>query len=491
MRLKLILICLLSLFIFGFSLDEENISVDVARTVSEAIEINWDIAIEEYEIIFLEISHNDSIDRYELIDKSGRIEMCCFPGEVKVTIIIQNTTLAETTDSSCEAETCVEFKTTEYYNSAFIESIPSTTIQQVTTTTTTTTFPTKVTTTIPQLADVPGETKDEITSFFQTEINNPLIKNIPLFSDINFNDQQQNALVVVISTITIFLFYLVLIIQEWFNKLLGDKTKDYRKHSPGFKSKLVNSLKTIFVLVTTAFLLGYVEEGANLTLDTENLAIFLAAFVGLIVVTFSYEGIEGLIEKFVLNQMVMINWSPQAIFFALLSTLTFVFFDLPIGFIFGFFATTQIIYTRSSVNISPKFFSSIFLVLVGYLFFYMTSSDIILNSPVFTAISALTYLMCLEGAVFKCIPGGGNELIESIKDSKGPYKLLSLISFFVSVWLFIRILILPDGSEFFNMQEELISLGPSLLIFLAVILSYIFILLIFGLLIKRRNKIER
>jgi hypothetical protein len=491
MRLKLILICLLSLFIFGFSLDEENISVDVARTVSEAIEINWDIAIEEYEIIFLEISHNDSIDRYELIDKSGRIEMCCFPGEVKVTIIIQNTTLAETTDSSCEAETCVEFKTTEYYNSAFIESIPSTTIQQVTTTTTTTTFPTKVTTTIPQLADVPGETKDEITSFFQTEINNPLIKNIPLFSDINFNDQQQNALVVVISTITIFLFYLVLIIQEWFNKLLGDKTKDYRKHSPGFKSKLVNSLKTIFVLVTTAFLLGYVEEGANLTLDTENLAIFLAAFVGLIVVTFSYEGIEGLIEKFVHNQMVMINWSPQAIFFALLSTLTFVFFDLPIGFIFGFFATTQIIYTRSSANISPKFFSSIFLVLVGYLFFYMTSSDIILNSPVFTAISALTYLMCLEGAVFKCIPGGGNELIESIKDSKGPYKLLSLISFFVSVWLFIRILILPDGSEFFNMQEELISLGPSLLIFLAVILSYIFILLIFGLLIKRRNKIER
>ncbi|NDB30618.1 hypothetical protein EB151_13855, partial [archaeon] len=91
MRLNLILICLLSLFIFGFSLDEENISIDVARTVSEAIEINWDIAIEEYEIIFLEISHNDSIDRYELIDKSGRIEMCCFPGEVKVTIIIQNT----------------------------------------------------------------------------------------------------------------------------------------------------------------------------------------------------------------------------------------------------------------------------------------------------------------------------------------------------------------------------------------------------------------
>jgi len=490
-RVKLILICFISLFLFGFSLDQENISVQVSRTVGEAIEINWDISTDEYEIIILEIFHDDSIDRYELVDKSGRIELCCFPGEVRVTVSIQNTTLVETTGPSCEAETCVEFKKTEYYNSSFIESIPSTTIQQVITTTTTTTLPIKVTTTIPQVVIVPEETQDEITSFFQTEISNPLIQNIPLFSDIDFNDQQQNALVVVISTITIFLFYLVLIIQEWFNKLLGDKTKDYRKFSPGIKSKLINTLKTTFVLITTAFLLGYVEEGADLSLDTENLAIFLAAFVGLIVVTFSYEGIEGLIEKFAHNQEVMVNWSPQAIFFALLSTLTFIFFDLPIGFIFGFFATTQIIYTRSSVKISPKFFSSIFLVVVGYLFFYMTSSEIVLNSPVFTAISALTYLMCLEGAVFKCIPGGGNELIESIKDSKGPYKLLSLISFFVSVWLFIRILILPDGSEFFNMQEELISMGPSLLIFLTVILSYIFILLFFGLLIKRRNKIER
>ena len=212
MRLKLTLICFISLFLFGFSLDQENISVQVSRTVGEAIEINWDISTDEYEIIILEIFHDDSIDRYELVDKSGRIELCCFPGEVKVTVSIQNTTLVEITGPSCEAETCVEFKTTEYYNSSFIESIPSTTIQQVITTTSTTTLPIKVTTTIPQVVIVPEETQDEITSFFQTEISNPLIQNIPLFSDIDFNDQQQNALVVVISTITIFLFYLVLII---------------------------------------------------------------------------------------------------------------------------------------------------------------------------------------------------------------------------------------------------------------------------------------
>lgn len=490
MRLKLIAICLLSLFIYSFSLDEENISVDVARTINEAIEINWDIASDDYEIIVLEISHKDSIDRYELVNRAGRIELCCFPDAVTVTIIIQNTILQEVTDGSCEAETCVEFKKIEFYNSSFLESIPPTTIQLVTTTTTTTTIPVEVTTTIPRQEDIPEVIEVEV-SFFQTEITNPLIKNIPLFNDIDFSDQQQNALVVVISTIAIFLFYLVLIIQEWFNKLLGDKTKGYKKYSPGFKSRLINFLKATFVLVVTAFLLGYVEEGATLTFDTENLAIFLAAFIGLIVVTFSYEGIEGLIERFIHNQMVMVNWSPQAIVFALLSTLTFILFDLPIGFVFGFFATSHIIYTRSKVKISPKFFSSIFLALVGYLFFYLTSLETVLSSPVFTAISALTYLMCLEGAVFKCIPGGGNELIESINDSEGAYKLLSLVSFFLSVWLFLRILILPEGSEFFNMQEELINMGPSLLVFLAIVLSYIFILLAVGFWIKRRNKVDR
>lgn len=490
MRLKLVFICFISLFVFGFSMDEENISLQVSRTVGDAIEINWEITTDEFELIILELNHNGQLSRYELVNKSGRIELCCFPEEVTATIIIQNTVLQEITDGSCGAETCVEFKTIEFYNSSFIESIPPTTIQQETTTTTTTTIPIEVTTTIPQQDDVPEVIEEEV-SFFQTEINNPLIKNIPLFTDIDFSDQQQNSLVIVISTIAIFLFYLVLIIQEWFNKLLGDKTKAYKKYSPGFKSRLLNFLKALFVLIVTAFLLGYVEEGASLTIDMENLAIFLAAFIGLIIVTFSYEGIEGLIEKVKHNQLVMVNWSPQAILFALLSTLTFIFFDLPIGFVFGFFATSQIIYTRSKAKISPKFFSSIFLTLVGYIFFYLTSLDMVLDSPVLTAISALTYLMCLEGAVFKCIPGGGNELIESINDSEGAYKLLSLISFFASVWLFLRILILPEGSEFFNMQEELINMGPSLLVFVAIVLSYIFILLILGFWIKRKNKVER
>ena len=55
--------------------------------------------------------------------------------------------------------------------------------------------------------------------------------------------------------------------------------------------------KILFVLFTTAFLIGFVEEGADLSLDLENLAIFIAALFGLISVTLLYEGTEGLIER--------------------------------------------------------------------------------------------------------------------------------------------------------------------------------------------------
>ena len=488
MRLKLISLCFFSLFLFGFTQDVENISVDISRTQGEAIAIKWDITNDDYETIFLEIKHKGFFERYELANKTGQIELCCFPEEVTVYIITQNTVLVDITDGTCNAETCVELKKVEYFNFSILESIPPTTIKIETTTTSTTTTTTSTTTTLPPVLE---ETLLEETHFFDTIITNPLIKNIPLFSDVDFNNQQQNALVVVISTFAIFLFYLVLIVQEWFNKLLGEKTKKYTQNSSGNKGKLITFSKVVLVLLITAFLLGYVEEGADLTLDIENLAIFFAALVGLVVVTFSYEGIEGLIEKYIYKQLVQIRWSPQAILFALLSTITFIIFKLPVGFIFGFFATSQIVYSRSIVKISPKFFASVFLAFAGFLFFYLTSIEVVLNSPVLTAVAALTYLMCLEGAVFKSIPGGGNELIESINDSEGLYKIFSLISFFISVWLFLRILILTEGSEYFKMQEELVSLGPSLFKFLVIVIAYIFILLFIGFLVKRKVKLEK
>ena len=71
-------------------------------------------------------------------------------------------------------------------------------------------------------------------------------------------------------------------------------------------------------------MIGCVEEGADLSLDLENLAIFIAALFGLISVTLFYEGTEGLIERIFFHQKVRIKWAPQAIFFAGISTLAFI-----------------------------------------------------------------------------------------------------------------------------------------------------------------------
>ena len=104
------------------------------------------------------------------------------------------------------------------------------------------------------------------------------------------------------------------------------------------------------MLIATSFLIGYVEEGASLILDLENLAIFVAAFVGLVAVTLSYEGVEGLIESKVYNQKVEFRWAPQAIFFALISTLAFIYFNMPIGL---FLALLQlVIYSQKEKKLS-------------------------------------------------------------------------------------------------------------------------------------------
>ena len=222
----------------------------------------------------------------------------------------------------------------------------------------------------------------------------------------------------------------------------------------------------------TAFLIGYVEEGASLVLDLENLAVFIAAFVGLLSVTFFYEGIEGIIESKVLKQNVKYKWAPQAILFALVSTLAFIYFKCLVGFIFGFIATSYIISERPVSKLSPKFYSSISLSAVGFGFFYLTSVPYVLDSSVLTAIAAISYLMCIEGVLLKALPGGGNELVESLKDSKGFYKIFPFLSFLLGLWLFIRILIVSPDSEFSNLQQDLLSMGSFSLTFALMLTGY-------------------
>ena len=474
---KYFLILFFTLFI-NASADSENINITLDRKEDETIVISWNILYQEFDSITLEILHNKKIETYDIPLSEGSIELCCYENEVTVTINVEVTKVVQLSDEDCSAESCISFEREEFQNETSIAAIP-------TTTTTTTITTTTTTTTIPP-------PPPENTNFLNIEITNELITSIPLFDDIDLTDQEKNSIAFIMTTVIIVLFYLVLMLQEWFNKILTEyRVKFFRKDSDiTSKSKLLNYFKIIFALTMTSFLIGYVEEGASLVLDLENLAVFLAAFVGLVSVTFFYEGVEGLIEKIIFKQQVRFRWAPQAVFFALISTLAFIYFKMPIGFIFGFIASSYILNERPIAKISPKFYSSIILSAVGFGFFYLTSLPVILDSTVFTAIAAISYLMCIEGVLLKALPGGGNELLESLNDSTGPYKVLPLLSFLLGLWLFIRILIVTPDSEFSNLQQDLLSMGSFSLTFGLMLIGYMLSILIIGFFIKVKGRNE-
>lgn len=474
---KYLLILFFTLFI-NASADSENINITLDRKDDATIVISWNILYPEFDSITLEILHDGKVETYDIPLKESSIEICCYKNEVAVTINVVVTKVVQLSNEDCSAESCISFEREKFQNQTIISAIPSTTTTSTTTTTTTTT-------TIPP--PIP-----ESTDFLNIEITNELITSIPLFDDIDLTDQEKNSIAFIMTTMIIVLFYLVLLLQEWFNKILSEyKVRFFRKENEIVSnSRFLNFLKILFALTMTAFLIGYVEEGASLVLDLENLAVFLAAFIGLISVTFFYEGVEGLIEKFVFKQKVRFRWAPQAIFFALISTLAFVYLNMPVGFIFGFIASSYILNSRPNAKLSPKFYSSFILSAVGFGFFYLTSLPIILDSTVFTAIAAVSYLMCIEGVLLKALPGGGNELLESINDSTGIYKIFPLLSFLLGLGLFIRILIVSPDSEFSNLQQDLLSMGSFSLTFALLLIGYMFSILIIGLYIKVKGNNE-
>ena len=474
---KFLLILFFTLFISATP-DSENINITIERKQESTIVISWNVLYEEFDTITLNILHNENIETYDIPISEGSIEICCYENEVTVTINVIVTKVVQLSEEDCVADSCISFEREEFQNETSIAAIPTTTTSTTTTTTTTTT-------TIPP-------PPPESTSFLNIEITNELITSIPLFDDIDLTDQEKNSIAFIMTTVIIVLFYLVLLLQEWFNKILTEyRVKFFRKDSDiTSKSRLLNYFKILFALTMTAFLIGYVEEGASLVLDLENLAVFLAAFVGLVSVTFFYEGVEGLIEKFIFKQKVRYKWAPQAVFFALISTLAFIYFKMPIGFIFGFIASSYILNKRPIAKLSPKFYSSIVLSAVGFGFFYLTSLPVILDSTVLTAIAAISYLMCIEGVLLKALPGGGNELLESLNDSTGPYKVFPLLSFLLGLWLFIRILIVSPDSEFSNLQQDLLSMGSFSLTFGLMLVGYMLSILIIGFSIKVKGKNE-
>ena len=478
MKISKISILFLSFFLIFATPDEENITLEVERIEDNSVSIIWSINYEEFDSILLNFTSGDFTETYDLPFKEGAIELCCYEDEVEVELIVLITKAVEVTGDSCDAVECFEFVKEEFSNLKQlpkVNTLPTTTLP-TTTTTTTTTIPKPV----------------EEDTFLNIEITNELITNIPLFEDVDLTDIEKNNIAIALTTGIIILFYIVLLLQEWFNKIISQnrikifsKDKDFRSNS-----KIKNFTLILIALTVTSLLIGYVEEGASLEFDLQNLAVFIAAFIGLSAVTLFYEGTEGFLEKIVFKQEIKFRWAPQAMFFALLSTLSFIYFNMPIGFIFGFVASSYILSDREIARLSPKFYSSIFLSGVGFLFFYLTSVDQVKSSTVLTAIAAISYLMCLEGVLFKSLPGGGNELLESIRDSKGIFKTLPLLAFALGLWLFVRILIVQPDSEFSTFQQDLLGMGSFAITFAIMLGVYIGVLIVVGLGIKAYGKVD-
>ena len=485
--MKKYFIILACVFFINATLDNENIDLEIERIGENSVKISWSINYEEYDEIVLEVLNQNNAERtlYILPSLNGTVELCCFEGDVGATITITKSTVVDKSDENCSAISCIEYVKEDYFNSKIVTLNSTTTTTTIPPPATTTTTSTTTTTIPPVVVD--------IEDLLNVEITNALITSIPLFEDIDFTDQEKNTMGAIITTGIIVLFYFVLLLQEWFNKIISTYQINWFKRERKFSdsNKITNFLKISIVLIITSFLIGYVEEGASLgSIDLENIAIFIAAFIGLITVTIFYEGLEGLIERQFYGEVVYYQWAPQAILFAIISTLSFIIFQMPIGFIFGFIASSYIVSTRVKATISPKFFSSLALSIVAFAFFYLTSLNYVNQSGLLTAICSLTYLMCLEGVIFKSLPGGGNELSESINDSEGVFKLLPLISFVLGVWLFIRILIIPPNSEFATFQQDLLGMGSFSLIFGAMLVAYILVLLVLGTGIKLKGNNE-
>ena len=102
------------LFTFA-SLDSENIELNLDRFEDEIIEINWFVKYDEFDYIFLDIKHNNSVESYRLPSKKGSIELCCYPNEIVATITVQITKAVKLSDEDCDAVECFNFVKEEYF----------------------------------------------------------------------------------------------------------------------------------------------------------------------------------------------------------------------------------------------------------------------------------------------------------------------------------------------------------------------------------------
>ena len=469
--------------------EEVLIEIEEARLDENNLQISWNISgvdnIDQVILIVREFTAdgllNEPLELKDSAATGSKVILWDGSNTLSLTIKILSTEYTQFTGPDCDSMYCYKDITTEITSDEKL--IPP----------------------IPVLPVVPATTpvvespilEVEESSVVDTSTNitftNELITTIPLFKDIDFTDHEKNSFAFLITSGILILFYGVLLAQEWFNRIIAHYRVRWtsRKNNTKEKTTLETVMEISLVALITALLYAFVEEGFTFDVREENLAIFLGVLFGLVVVTFFYEGIESLIEYYVYDQIIKFDWNPQAMFFAVLSTILFVVIELPFGFILGFIAAIHIVSNRPKAELSPKFYSMMSLSIVGYFFFYATSFESVSSSGVLMAVCKLTYLMCLEGVIFKAVPWGGNELFDAIGDSEGLNQAMPIVSFLMGIWLFIRILVLPPDSEFKEAQQTLLQSGALAYRFMLVLLLYIMIILLLGNFMKKYAELNK
>ena len=470
-----------------YDTDEATIEIDSARVDKDNLQISWLInGVENIDEVILTVREltpdgllGEPLEFSDYSNQGQKIVEWDGTTNLSITLKILTTNYTQYSGPDCDSVYCYRDITTEITSEEYIiNKIPE--------------LP-EVTTTVLEESNVVDEEENVVDTSTNIIFTNELITTIPLFSDIDFSDQAKNAFAFLITSGIIFLFYGVLLAQEWFNRIIAHYRVRWSNREAKLKNKtkLETAMEISLVALITSLLYAFVEEGFTFQVREENLAIFLGVLFGLVIVTFFYEGIESLIEYYLYDQIVKFDWNPQAMFFAVLSTILFIVIDLPFGFILGFIAAIHVVSKRPKAELSPKFYSMISLSIVGYFFFYATSFESVSSSGVLMAICKLTYLMCLEGVIFKAVPWGGNELFDAIGDSDGIYQAMPIVSFLISIWLFIRILVLPPDSEFNELQQTLLQSGSLAYRFMLVLLFYILVILLLGNFMKKYAELNR
>ena len=76
------------------------------RKEDSNISLSWKVLYTEYDSINLEIIHDGKIEKYEIPIKESSIDLCCYDGEVTVTINVIVTKVLQLPNEECSAATC-------------------------------------------------------------------------------------------------------------------------------------------------------------------------------------------------------------------------------------------------------------------------------------------------------------------------------------------------------------------------------------------------